>query len=518
VLTERKLDPQLVNDFALAERVPSAAPAGSAQLSLVPGALLPLVDAVGAPLDGRGLRVQSVVATGGGRFNLVEDDGVRVLGGGNDVLSNAGVGDVAVGAPQDAVAFDDRSDTTIATDFDDDGDATAHNALAAGDWLRVVKESDAGAVIEKIYIGRDAASGESGPSVDVASLNAAAETTLAFSPNSSALGPLRALSYLDPGNLSLDADTANPQDAYLLLYASGFVLVENGVDDTLSLQRFVAATDGVGSFDTSFDDIVDDAGVVQSAFAGACAAVEAIGGVTPFGVTDADDDTNGLERTEVAVCYDFAGGGVDVDLRDAEVLPGDQPLHLFADAAADRVLVFRLSALQGAEGALALTQQEVPVGREPVALSRSRLLDCSGGGVDVDVILVANAGSADVSVLRNNGVVEEIAVAALPEPPAGFVDDVLGTTCDDPFAWVIGADGLLFPIDMRGVPAVPLCDGAACRISSRGRARSGAIAHIEDHPARAVVGGLGLVGEIGFFRPAALPGGAFLGSSDLGIR
>ncbi|MDP2340105.1 MAG: carboxypeptidase regulatory-like domain-containing protein [Deltaproteobacteria bacterium] len=529
VLTERKIDPQLVLDFALAERVASAAPAGSAQLSLVPGALLPLVDASGLPLDARGLRVQSVVATGGGRFNLIEETGVRVFGGGGDVLANAGVADVAAGAPQDAVALDGLTDGNARAEFLDDGDgvtgAVALNALPAGDWLRVVKEGvDGGAVVEKIYIGADAAAGESGPALPIRLLNDAVEAALAFSPTTSALGSLRALTYLDPGGLSLDDDAANPQDAYLMLYRTGFVLVENGLRGSVALSGLADAKDVAGgagfiSSPESWDAVPAPDDATLSAFGGACAAVEAEnGGAAAFFARDPIlRDRAGALRTEISACYDFAAVEFDVDLRDAEVLPGLEPLHLFADAGADRVLVFRANALSGNDGPLLATRQEVSVGREPTALTRSRLLDCGGGGDDVDVVLVANAGSADVSVLRDvgGGVIEEVAVAALPEPPVGFVDDAEGTTCSDPFAWAIGADGRMFPIDMRGVPSVPLCEGVACQISSRGRARSGAVAHIVDRPARTIVGGAGLVGEIGFFRPAALPGGAFLDSAAL---
>lgn len=524
VLTERRVDPALSERFALPERVASAAPAVGRQMSLVPGSLLPLVDGSGAPLDGRGLAVTSVVTTSGGRFALVEPDGLRVLGGGSDVFGDAN-SDVAAGAPQNAVAEDAAVAENVDAEFKDgDLDAEALVALPAGDWLRVVKDSSNGASIEKVFIGASSSSGQSGPPAADRNLKDAAEANLPLSPSNSALGALRAVSYLDPGAAALVSEAANPEDAYLLLYRRGFVLIENGVADDLALDTFAGAADaaGFGGFNTDWADPDPGVAGASSGFGGDCDNVVATGeNGAAFGAFSAEDDLNGAARTEVAVCYDVATATAeDVDLRDADVLrDGVEPLHLVADANNDRVMVASLSALRGQSGRLTNALRAVPVGRSPVALTHSRLLNCDAGLGDVatEVVLVANAGSGDVSVLRDDGgEVSEVAVAALPTEPAGFLDDVEGPTCADPFAWVIAADGRLLPLDMRGTPAVPQCGDQACAISSRGRARSGAVGGRSVGVAsRALVGGTGLVGELGFFRPAALRGGAFLGSGDV---
>ena len=513
VLTERKLDEQLVLDFALSTRVSSAAAARSVQISLVPGALLPLVDENGIAFDGRSLQVQSVIAANAGRFALVQETGVLVLGGGADVLLNAGVDQVGADAPQDAVAVDGLSAETVNADFLDDGDAAAVAlaALPAGDWLRVVKESDAVSAVEKIFIGTSSDSALEGPEAEQSSVFDAVEATLPISPGRSALGTLRAISYLDPGSVSLNSSFANPADAYLLLYQRGFLLVENGDANSLVLAGLANQIDVNGGYDTDWDDVTALDGSALSAFDGDCGIVLSTDPAA-FRVVGADDDANGVARKSVAACFDVAvATGGDVDLRDAAVFGGAEPQQVIADAAADRVLVIGLGALSGRQGRLVDAVVEVPVGHEPVRLTHSRSLDCGVGGDNVEVILVANAGSADVSVLqrRGDGTVAEVAVAALPVAPADFVDDVDGPTCEDPFAWVIAADGRIFPLDMRGTPSVPLCNGAPCEISSRGRARSGAISRDGVRPARAVVGGSGLVGELGFLRPAALPGGAY---------
>jgi hypothetical protein len=301
------------------------------------------------------------------------------------------------------------------------------------------------------------------------------------------------------------------------------VLVENGVSDNLQLQTFVESADvaNPGSFVGDWADPAPDFGndsQRENAFGGDCAAVVSNGGdATVFAPRGAEDDRNGSARSEVAVCYDVeSAAGAAVNLKDTDVLqrPGAEPLHLIADAQNDRILAVGLDALRGNRGSLAANISEVAVGRTPVALSHSVILDCEGGQRE-DVILVANAGSADVSVLRGSGEsVAEADIVALPTPPAGFLDDVAGPSCESPFAWVIASDGRLFPIDMRGSPSVPLCGGEPCGISSRGRARSGAVGG-GAAASRALVGGVGLLGELGFFRPAALLGAGFLDSDDV---
>lgn len=519
VLTEARVAADLVERFALPALVTSAAPAAGRQMSLVPGSLLPLIDNTGAPIDTRDVAVHTVLATAGGRFALVSEGEVTVLGGGDDVLGDSG-GTLNGAAPQGALAEDAITNDTANADLFDDGDdadsATAVAALAAGDWLRVVKEGTGGAVVEKVYIGGSAAEGEQGADNLERTVVDDAEVTLPVSPTGSPLGALRAMSYLNPGALALSDANANPDDAYLLLHRTGFVLVENSRAGQLSLGGFDPAEVGAPVLGGDFAEGVDDD---SNGFGGACAATTAVTGRDPFALARANDDPeDGAARVELSLCYDVAAAtDVDVDFRDADVI-GDAggPVHVIVDAKNDRVLRIDAAALTNPNQPLHSAMRELPVGRAPTAVARSRMLDCgSGGSGDVEVVLVANSGSADVSVVAVDGPdLAERAIVPLPEAPVGFLDDADGPTCSSPFAWAIAADGQLFPIDMRGVPSAPLCEGDVCRIGTRGRARSGAVGQ-RGGTSRALVGGVGLVGELGFFRPKALTGGAFLDGDDV---
>jgi len=513
VLADVTVDPDLRDAFSLPARVASDVPTRARQMALVPGDLLPIVGGDGAPVAGRDADVVAVVAVAGGRFALIESGRVRVVGGGADVIGgDAGEGNV-VNAPHDALATDDVTETNMAGDFNDLDQATAMAALPAGDWLRVVKEGTGAAVVEKLYVGASATAGGAGPAFEQTQVSAAAETQLPMRPAATPLGALRATSYLEPGAIPLTTIGANPRDAYVLLYERGFVLVENAVAGEHVLAHFLAADDGVGSFNTSWGDPIEDGlgNQTERAFDGRCALMTPIdtqaGRV--FGAADGEDDFNGSARQDLTVCFDLsAATGEDVDLRDIEPF-ANGTLHVIADAANDRLLVAPHGSMLGTDKPLVQDVVSLPVGREPVAMTRSRLLNCEISGGDTEVLLVANAGSGDLSVVGLvDGVLEELAVLELPTAPTGFVEDPDGPSCDDPFAWVLGADGRVFPVDVRGGASLPQCDGAACAIGSRGRARSGAIARSGGR-GRAVVGGTSLVGELGFFRPAALRGAAF---------
>jgi hypothetical protein len=534
VLSETRVDDDVSENFALPSRVVSQASGAPGQTSLVPAALLPLVDAGGAALDARTLEVQTIVAVAGSRFALVEAQGMRVLGGGDDVLAANGESETLQDdLPQGALATDVAAAERMTDDLLDDGDteAVALATLPAGSWLRVVKMGDAGAMVEKVYVGATSSAAQEGPGA-AREIVESAEARVPFSPSGTGLGSLRGFSYLVPTDTSLVTAGTNPRDAYVMLYERGFVLLENGREDDLVLARFAEASSVEGGFAMSWADPVSgeedaeqdvDLAERGSAFGGRCADVRTEspdGARQAFGATDAGSDLQGQKRTAVAVCYDWANAHAEaVDFRDVEVLEGTDVRHLIADATNDRVIVLPHAALTGQVGALAANTVSVSVGRQPVALSPSRVLDC-GLGQHERVMLVANAGSNDVSVLgERDGAVQELAVLSLSFAPVGFVDDREGPTCSAPFVWAIAAQGELLPIDMRGAPSVPLCDGAPCAISSRGRATTGAVAHLPDPEVfaatayRAVVGGQGLLGELGFFRPGALRGAAY----DFGI-
>ncbi|MCP4502811.1 MAG: hypothetical protein GY822_22965 [Deltaproteobacteria bacterium] len=84
--------------------------------------------------------------------------------------------------------------------------------------------------------------------------------------------------------------------------------------------------------------------------------------------------------------------------------------------------------------------------------------------------MVANAGSEDVSVIGfveafAGSSVEETGVIALGGVPVGFLTDLTGPTCANPFVWVRADDGTLFPLDMRD-GAAPQCGENDCRVST----------------------------------------------------
>jgi hypothetical protein len=527
-LAELRTDDALRATFQLPERVAAAPATTTGQITLVPSALLPVVDATGAPRQVGD--VSALVPVAGGRFALVESDTLQVIGAGSDVLDSAAQGEVSAGAPQNAFGEDEAAVDAIGGDFNDGLPPAEVQPLAllpAGAWLRVVRRTDDGSSsIKKVYVGASNEAVRSGPLPDDAAQNAA-EPELTLDPASSAPGSeLRAFQYLVHEDASLVEEGVLPRDGYVLLYRSAFVLVEQGAPADMALSYFAAEAPSFA--DADGDPNTDDAALVVNDWANSADAQDGVTDGAAFSGACAGFDgalvREDLDRTaedlsaRVSVCYDVAAGlgDDDVDLRDVEGLPGVVDRHIIADAAGDRVLVTVAADLTcagctvGAEVTLSDRLDTVPVGREPLALLRSRALRCDAAPGADNVVLVANHGSGDVSVVgAEAGVVRERFIVPLPILPIAFLDDPAGPSCEDPFVWVLGDDGRAVPIDMRGEPSVPLCNDLPCEVGTRGRGAVGAVARGAGEAARGLVGGAGLLGELGFFRPQALRGDAF---------
>lgn len=530
VRTEVRTTEEQRATFTLPERIMAAASTLPSQMSLLPGALLPVVDADGNPRAVGDLR--AIQPTAGGRFALVDGDWIAIIGDGADVLDETAQGAVAeAGAGQGALGSDDTCEQAMASDLTDDMAPTATiepiAVLPSGSWVRVIRRADEGGPlpvtsIKKVYVGSSAQSARDGPTSEAEAANAV-EPTVAIDPTAEQAGSaLRAFSYLRPPPASLVELGVNPPDAYVLLYRSAFVMMEQGRLDELALHYF--ATDA--AVDPASGDLgagwATDADNVSSvgAFGGACDQLRAAG--------DPNEVTNvgALDRRHVSVCYDVGAALAEpVDLRDLDVLAdGPTPRHLIADALNDRLLVATDEALTCAgcttAAAVPLSTQlaTVRVGREPVALFRTHTVDCSPDPLPREVVLVANHGSGDLSLVADDGEVREIAVIPLPALPTAFLEDPAGPTCEDPFIWVIADDGQVIPVDMRGEASVPLCGDVACALGTRGR---GAVGGVQRRPpgslapGRALIGGPGLLGEVGYFTPSALKGAAYANQTDL---
>ncbi len=500
VLAEHNIDSATRTALSLPDRVTGAAAAGDAQVSLVPGTLLPVADASGAAYDGGGDNIVALTVVSGGRFVAVDDNSMLVLGDGSDALQGAAL---SANVTQDAAGTDgNASDAMTASMFADaPPDARAVTALAAGSWVRLVRRSSADkkSAILKLYVGEQAGAT---PNADEVVSNAI-NPTLPF--DIDVAGAVQAISYLGRPSGVLSSAGTNPADAYVLLNRSGFLLFEE------------RPSVGAGGLLDALDDVTR-LSLFAGGVGGACDAV--------VGTTFTGPGIAAVPRS--GACFDV-GAALDgaVDLRDVEALDNadgiSSPLLIIADAQNDRVLSATAAQLTGAEragvetlGAL-MARTQIAVGREPVALSRSTLLHCDGG-TSQPVLLVANRQSGDVSVLGYDGAnaLVELDVAPVPGAPVGFADDADGPSCDDPFAWIIGEDGRVFPLDMRDTPAVPLCHERPCDVGTRGRAALGAVGRPQaiagdaaPH-ARIMLGGPGLLGELGFFVPQSLAGGGFL--------
>ncbi len=531
VRTELRTDDTQRAAATLPERILAAASTSPAQMSLVPGAVLPVVDSTGAPREVGD--VHAIQPTAGGRFALVDGDWIALIGDGADVLDAAAASAVGEGAAsQGALGSDDSCEQAMAGDMTADVAPTTTiepmAVLPSGSWLRVMRRADdgvatPGTAIKKVYVGVDAGTARSGPTTDVAAENAI-EPPVSFDAGADEAGSaLRAFRYLTPPVGALVDDDVNPPDAYALVYRSALVLMEQGFVGSMAL-RFFTTDEAVDPTSGRFGGrwaANADGNDTTAGLGGSCADLEAVGQPS----NSFDDGIIGHRR--VSLCYDVGAAlGEAVDLRDFDQLPGAEgATYLIADGANDRLLAASEAALTcagcaaGAVTPLAAQLVDVRVGREPVALLRTHTVDCSRDPVPRQVMLVANHGSGDLSMVEETGgVLRETAVIPLPALPASFLEDPAGPTCDDPFIWVIADDGQVIAVDMRGEPSVPVCGDTACALGTRGRGAVGGVQRRRGDaagPGRALIGGPGLLGEIGYFRPQALKGAAYAGQSEL---
>jgi hypothetical protein len=489
----------------LAEQLPeivrSEATGAPAQTSLVPTAILPVM--MGSTVEESdemmsGMEVHAIVPTGDGRFAMIDGDSMAVIGQG-DVLDSSYA--AADGAAMDAMVYDDGASTAAMSDVaEDSGRALA--VLPAGRWVRVWKERDDGAggtssEVEKVFVGAAQATEDHNSTV------LEPEFSLDFASGDLA-DDFRAFEWLwIPAGANSDQGY-NPPDAYMLQFRQGVVFLERErLGDAGVLAASFGADVGDGLLDGEWGQNSDGSAATTS---GLCAGLGA--DATGFGGGSIGDRTT-------RVCLDLEVAlGETLDLVASDLLAAtagenarDQSFNLFADRAGDRVLAVRTDRFLGeVAGRLVDGIESIPVGVEPAGLHISRRLDCASGG-EKPIALVANEGSLDVSVLEVSGSgdslrVEETATFGLPAAPVGFFDDPDGVSCADPFAWALTDDGRMFPLDMRADRfGPPQCGDDVCAVRTRGRADTGAVSRSSEGRARVLVGGRGMLGEVGFLRP-----------------
>lgn len=505
VRAERTLDDGLVVSQRLPEMVESQATGVPGELSLVPTALLPVMldPDPAAHLQKLGaMQVDAIVPVADGRFAMLgalgNSAGMMIVGQAAHTAPDAY--DNVDTAPTNAMAYDEDSATATAEVTANEGRGVA--LLPAGRWVRVWKRFTdpetltARSQVEKVFIGNTDLSEQHIPQ---------AEPEFAFDTTAlGAGGQVRAFSWLvRPEHRLPGDDHYNPPDGYMLLMRSGYVLLEReGVGEAL-LDVFAEDFE-----DGSADHVYGGSGSNEpnAMTTGICSQL----GSGALGVDGPDG------QRSIRVCLDLEGAlGEVLNLTGAAILPRRMDavhpadtFHVLTDTAGDRVLAVESESLLGRDGRpLKDLISEVRVGVQPAAMTSARLLDC--GSAPAPAVLVANRGSLDISVLSVVGTgftarVEETAIIGVPGVPVRFLEDPDGVTCHDPFVWVVLDDGRMVPLDMRRDRlGVPTCGGEACAVRSRDRAPVGAVSRDVDGRSRVLVGGRGMLGEVGFLRPSS---------------
>lgn len=508
--------------------VPSAATANSAVLSLVPTSVMPvsMASSLASSVETeKTMDVTAIVPVGGeGRFALITGTDMMIidgLGAKEEAYDQAPDAAMAL----DTVATEDASGAVTETS----GEALA--VLPAGKWIRVWKritdENGVRSMVRKIFVGGERGESAAADAIDNNRYQPIFDFDVAQSSSA-----FRKFSWLTQP--SGDPTAYNPTDGYFLLFKDGFVLAESAAQgEDLAMAALSESMADDGTVDSEWSapaEGVEPEPVDPSnpnalpapplGFGGFCNELST-GGIH---VEDLDGET----ATRTDVCFNVSEAlGSEVNFVDVAVFaesnatgPREEAasFHLLADKKGDRIFAVRTSAFLGQSGSLLSAVKEVRVGVDPVAMHRSAFIECDANNALLfreEVTLVANAGSEDVSVLglvdTENGTktIEEVGVVAVGGVPVGFLTDLSGPTCKDPFVWVRADDGTLYPLDMRS-GGTPQCGDKACSVSTRSRAPTGAVTHVAGQKARVLVGGHGMLGELGFLRPVALTEGVDL--------
>lgn len=439
------------------------------------------------------LDVECIFGFEQGRFAMLDpggaQGGVRMLSFAESVADYEGNDAV----PEDALVYAEADTQSTGEELaSEPGQPLA--ILAHGNTMRILKRmhgENAGVKIEKVSLGAgstpvDGSRFEPRFHWDFSHLN------------------FRGLKWLDQYDTT---HAGNPPDAYILLFKRGFLLVERESawheDGSLLANNFDRLNRFAQYFDVSLTELN-----LPGFSAGLCGDLQEPGGQS------LDAEGGNIRTTRVCVNLSRLTGDA-VDLHALEVLSAAEDesdpaetVHVFSDAANDRVLVFLSDALLGnADVSLSAAMHEVSVGRNPMKMMKSRILSCEeGADAPQPVLLVANQDSQDISILTLSDATTRKVIEgnriSLPAPPRAFLEDEQGPDCGSPFSWVILSDGRVVPIDMRrGEITLPSCGDEPCAIQVPGkRLQTGAINRDADGRPRMVFGGRQVLGEVGFLR------------------
>jgi hypothetical protein len=536
VRTDHLVSVETAQSGSLPSAVTSTPSTSPERLSLTPTATLPVPLSVDDDVNAdmlADLDIDNIVPVADGRFALVASGGLLVVGAGSlEAQIRNGV------APGVAAEMSDNAASVEGGMFMDDvtteatqAEVTANNAhaidlLPAGKWVRVLKrQNDGSTMIDKVWVGDSWGTAPMNNNPDQPVLN--------VDMNTSSLSD-RFLGFRWLGGIEGDPSDPeapyNPPDAYLLLFEDGVTMFEavdssTGNDDTYMAEAAAGADNGENPV---WFDGIDVNPVNPNGAPPMCDAMSsAVGSYTESGA--------GL--TAMGACFDMTRFISGVHLTDVDVLKADEEafetfetLHLFSDGGGDQVIAVLSDHLLAknlpindndptAQLSPADIIHRIPVGIEPVAMQPSFQLTCDGlDKIDRrPVMLVANRGSQDISVIAVEDYgddslpadeqpnprygASEQAVISLPIVPTGFFDDLGGPKCAGPYSWVVGEGGEMMPIDMRTL-TLPPCKDGACQVASRSRARAGAISRDKPGNARVLIGGQGVLSEVGYLLPS----------------
>jgi hypothetical protein len=533
VLTDYVVPRALVDDYKMPAILQSAPTAFSHRTSLVPQVMIPALMADDEASQAQAMddmKVMAMVAINQNRFALVNDaESLMVLG----TMTESGFsgGDQSASTDDMAMSGATTSEATGASQADEYGSSAPGRLLAmlpAGNWVRLWKQTEdqvvgEEAMVRKVWIGPDDATGTE---------NVQPTSVFPVSFDGGLEERFRRFAWLSRPVGAPTDQGYNPGDGYLLLFDSGFVLLERGKRVDLRMRQLA------GLLDTSFLDRFDDPMEAEHPYWGGRIASGLLGGLLQRGRGDlcqhpnllpnrmAPVETHGSEplnpEESVRICFDIGhalgrpvdlSGVLNLSAGSTSDLEGDDlvdaTVHLFADRQNGVVYSVESRHLMGRLGLNRLPQviTELPVGEAPSAMLASRILTCPAGTAE-PAALVANTGSRDISILQlrsddSGRQVVETRVVPLPAGPTGFIRDSRPLTCADPFVWVQTEEGTLIPLDMRTeILDVPPCGEERCEVLARGRVLTGAIGRAETGRGRVMLGGRGIVSEVGFLRPA----------------